>query len=71
MANHVDPTKPAYHVSRIDGIYADLAQHLEEDIDKVDDVQFRALLETSREVILGLQKALRHYSEKAEKAWQK
>ena len=41
--------------------FAEMIDHLRREVDKVDDPQFRALLETAAEVIGGLEKAFAHY----------
>jgi len=46
-----------------------LIDHLREDIGKVDDPQFKAMFETSAEVIGGLVKAFSDYERKNEAAW--
>ena len=43
--------------------------HLREDIEKVDEPQFKAMFETSAEVLGGLVKAFRDYEKKNESAW--
>ena len=50
---------------------ADVQSHMREDIDKVDDPQFKALFETSAEVLGGLIKAFDDYDRKNESAWRK
>jgi hypothetical protein len=47
----------------------DLADHLREDVSKVDDVRAKALFETTAEVLLGLEKAFADYEEGTEEAW--
>lgn len=42
----------------------ELAEHLREDIQKVDDAAFKALFDTTAEVLLGLEKAVANYEEK-------
>ena len=45
--------------------------HLREDIQKVDEPQFKAVFETSAEVLNGLIKAFSDYEKKNEAAWRK
>ena len=45
--------------------------HLREDIEKVDEPQFKAMFETSAEVLGGLVKAFKHYEQKNESAWRR
>lgn len=47
----------------------DLKDQLREDIEKVDEPQFKAMFETAAEVLEGLQTAFRHYELKSEPAW--
>ena len=45
--------------------------HLRDDVTKVDDPQFKALFETSAEVLSGLVKAFNDYERKNEAAWRR
>jgi len=45
--------------------------HLREDIDKVDEPQFKAMFETAAEVLGGLVTAFKHYEQKNEHAWKR
>lgn len=47
----------------------DLAQHLRETVEKVDDPRARAMFETAAEVLLGLDNAFADFEEGAESAW--
>jgi len=49
----------------------DLVDQARKDIDRVDDPQFKAILETTAEVLIGLRKTLEDYGEGREKVWQK
>lgn len=49
----------------------DLAKQARKEIDQVDDPQFKAILETTAEVLIGLRKTFEDYSEGREKVWQK
>ena len=49
--------------------FADTVTHLREDIEKVDDPQFKAMFETSAEVLGGLIKAFDDFERKNEPAW--
>jgi len=60
---------PLYHTQRMRQRLQELAGHLRDDIGKVDEPQFRAMFETSAEVLEGLTKAFRDYEQKAESAW--
>ncbi|WEX74552.1 hypothetical protein PYH37_001990 [Sinorhizobium numidicum] len=60
---------PMHHTQKMKGELSTLIDHLREDITKVDDPQFKALFETSAEVLGGLVKAFTHYEQKSEAAW--
>lgn len=60
---------PIRHTSQIRDRIADLMQHLEEDVGKVDEPQAKALFETARETLGGLKKAFEDYEKKNEEAW--
>lgn len=47
----------------------ELIRHARDDIEKVNEPRFQALLETTAEVLGGLRTAYRHYGEKTERAW--
>ena len=60
---------PRYHTQRMEQRFEELIRHLREDIEKVDEPQFRAMSETAAEVLGGLLKAFRDYDQKSEPAW--
>ncbi|WP_026621322.1 hypothetical protein M728_001894 [Ensifer sp. WSM1721] len=60
---------PIHHTQKMKGELNTLIEHLREDVTKVDDPQFKALFETSAEVLDGLVKAFTHYEQKSEAAW--
>ncbi|CAN7642598.1 hypothetical protein LJR255_004903 [Pararhizobium sp. LjRoot255] len=64
-------SNPAYHTEKIKSEMNALVRHLRGDVDKVDDPQFKALLETSAEVIGGLIKAFNDFQQKNEAAWKR
>lgn len=47
-----------------------LQRQFREDVQKLDDPQAKALLETSAEVLKGLHTAFDHYEKKTEAAWE-
>lgn len=61
---------PLYHTQKMRTALRELKDHLREDIEKVDEPQFKAMFETAAEVLDGLEKAFSHYEEKSEPAWQ-
>ena len=62
---------PKHHTQKMRQRLEETMNHLREDVGKVDDPQFKAMFETSAEVLGGLVKAFRDYEEKNEKAWQR
>jgi hypothetical protein len=60
---------PIHHTQRMQQRFQELIDHLRSDVEKVDDPRFRAMFETSAEVIGGLAKAFRDYEQKNESAW--
>lgn len=68
MASAADPR---HHVHNMQKALVDVRTHMREDIDKVDDPQFKALFETSAEVLGGLIKAFDDYEKKNEQAWRR
>ena len=69
ITQEISSTDPKVHSENIQKQFEDLIQHVRRDIDRVNEPRFQALLETSAEVLLGLQTAFRHYSAGSEKAW--
>lgn len=61
---------PRYHTQRMQARLQELIDHLREDIEQVEEPQFRAMFETSAEVLTGLKTAFQHYEQKSETAWQ-
>lgn len=49
----------------------DLAEHLRQDVQKVDEPQAKALFETAAEILQGLRKAFADYEKGEEDAWQR
>jgi hypothetical protein len=60
---------PRHHTIRMRNAMRDLAQHLREDVNKIDEPQARALFETSAEVLGALAKAFEDYEQKKEPAF--
>ena len=60
---------PRHHTHKMKQHFADTVTHLREDIEKVDDPQFKAMFETSAEVLGGLIKAFDDFERKNEAAW--
>ena len=61
---------PKKHCANIGRELTEVADHLRRDIERVDDPQFKALCETSAEVIGALRTSFEHYVEHSEPAWQ-
>jgi len=70
MASATD-RDPRHHVQKVQKALADVRTHMREDIDKVDEPQFKAMFETSAGVLGGLIKAFDEYGKKNESAWRK
>ncbi len=62
---------PRHHAGNIKRMLNDVAIHVRDDIQKVQDPQAEALFETTVEVLEGLMKAYTHFENKSEQAWQK
>lgn len=60
---------PRRHTIKMRAALTDLANHLREDVRKIDDPRAKALFETSAEVLLGLEKAFADFEEGDEDAW--
>jgi hypothetical protein len=60
---------PHHHVHKMQGRFAELIDHLRSDIEKIDEPRFKAMSETSAEVLAGLSKAFQDYEKKNEAAW--
>lgn len=68
MASAAD-RDPRHHVQKMHKALADVRAHMRQDIEKVDDPRFKAMFETSAEVLGGLIKAFDDYAKKNESAW--
>jgi len=62
---------PRHHTQKMSRRLEAIITHLREDVKKVDEPQFKAMFETSAEVLGGLVKAFHDYEQKNEAAWQK
>lgn len=62
-------TDPKVHAKNVLSMLGELTERIRKDIDHVDDPKFQALLETTAEVLIGLQTAYRDFGEGKEKAW--
>ena len=65
MKNEYPQTDQVYSLMK------DLVQKLRNDLTKTDDLQEKAIFETSAEVISGLMKTLEDFKKKEEPAWLK
>jgi uncharacterized membrane-anchored protein YhcB (DUF1043 family) len=70
MASAAD-RDPIHHTRKMQQQLQQIADHLREDIEKVDEPQLKAMFETSAEVLGGLVKAFRDYEQKNESAWRR
>ncbi len=62
---------PAVHTAHIKETLTELIDHCRDDVDRVPEPRFQALLETSAEVLSGLRTAFEHYEKHEETAWGK
>ena len=60
---------PRHHTTQIAARLEETINHLRADVQKVDEPQFKAMCETSAEVLQGLVKAFRDYDAAKEPAW--
>lgn len=67
--NELPQDDPRRHTMKMRARLAELADHLREDVGKIDDPRAKALFETSAEVLLGLDKAFADFEEGDEEAW--
>jgi hypothetical protein len=70
MASETD-RDPLFHTRKMRQRLEEIITHMREDIDLVDEPQFKAMFETSAEVLIGLQKTFGDYEQKNESAWRK
>ncbi len=63
-----DSRDPRHHTQMMQQRLQQTIDHLREDIEKVDEPQFKAMFETSAEVLGGLLKAFKHYEQQNESA---
>lgn len=61
-------SEPRHHAEHIKQMLTEVSIHIEEDLGKVDDLQAKALFETTREALEGLIKAFDDYERNAP-AW--
>jgi len=64
-----DERNPLHHTRKMAARLSETISHLRADIEKVDEPQFKAMFETSAEVLGGLVKAFEDYAKKNESAW--
>jgi hypothetical protein len=62
---------PKHHTQKMRQRLEETRTHLRQDIEKVDKPQFKAMFETSAEVLGGLIKAFQDYERKNESAWRR
>jgi len=60
---------PRHHTRKMKERLNETIAHLREDIRAVDEPQFKAMFETSAEILAGLVKAFDDYERKNEAAW--
>jgi hypothetical protein len=60
---------PLHHTRKMSAKLSEMIDRLRDDIDQVNEPQFKAMFETAAEVLRGLVTAFKHYEEKGEAAW--
>jgi hypothetical protein len=65
----INSPDPKVHSQNIGSMLDEVITHARQDLDKVNEPRFQALLETTAEVLGGLRNAFTHYTEGKEKAW--
>ena len=60
---------PRRHTMQVRARLTELAEHLREDVQKVDDPSFKALFETTAAVLVGLESSFAGYEDKTGDAW--
>lgn len=67
----IDSTDAKRYSPSMQHALTDLVNQARKDIDQVDDPRFKAILETTAEVLIGLRRTFEDYSEGRERVWQK
>jgi hypothetical protein len=67
----IESADPKVHSLHIQEMLRDVIDHLRRDVDRVNEPRFQALLETTAEVLIGLETAFTHYDKGAGKAWKR
>jgi len=67
----IDSADPKLHSSNIQVALKEMIEHVREDVIRVEEPRFQALLETTAEVLIGLRTAFEHYDQGRERAWRK
>ncbi len=65
----VSSTNAKHHSSTVQHSLTDLVHQVRKEIDQVEDPRFKAILETTAEVLIGLRKTYEDYSEGKEKVF--
>lgn len=61
---------PRHHTANVKRMLDDVAQHVREDVGKVQDPKAQALFETTAEVLGGLRKAYDDFERRSDGGWQ-
>lgn len=64
-------SEPAVHSANIQRMLTELIGHVRQDVKRVSEPRFQALLETLAEVLTGLKTAYAHYDAGEEEAWKR
>lgn len=62
---------PADYSRNIQRLLSELIIHTRDNVERVNEPRFRALMETTAQVLSGLKSAYEHYDEAREPAWQR
>jgi hypothetical protein len=60
---------PRRHTAKLKALLTEVAEHVRQDVLKVNDARAQALFETTAEVVGGLKAACEHYEARSEPAW--
>ena len=67
-SKELETDDPKAHAGNIEQMLSDLIDHVQRDIDRVDNPKAQVLFETSAEVLIGLRTAYQHFQSGTEKA---
>jgi len=68
---HYDEDDPRHHTARLKTMLNEVVDHAREDVGKIEEPKAQALFETMAEVCASLVRAVEHYENQSEPAWQR